>query len=209
MPTSKATRPIDNARPAPRGTAPSQRRGDTRIRFILRAILPIVVFACGAPACVDAAPLPAAEPKPPPPDSPPVAFVYETADGGTLTSAQLHGRYVVIALAATYDLTSQAQLKVRGMVQRDHKPRLNVAALVLEPPENKPLVVAFAQGLDLHFPVALADERTIAGHGAFEGLRAVPSVVILDREGREVLRHIGPLDVKQLEAALASVEKNR
>lgn len=175
----------------------------------IEALLVIAALASTAAACVDAGPLPAAQPAPPPANGPPLSFVYQTTDGGLLTSAELLGRFTVIAFAATYDLTSQAQLKVLGIVQRDHAPRLNVAALVLEPPENKPLVVAFAQGLDLHFPVALADAGTIAGHGAFEGLRAVPSVVILDREGREVLRHVGPLDVKQLEAALESVGAGR
>ena len=173
------------------------------------ALLVIAALASTAAACVDAGPLPVTQPPVAAPNGPPVVFAYETTDGGLLTSAELLGRFTVIAFAATYDLTSQAQLKVLGIVQRDHKPRLNVAALVLEPPENKPIVVAFAKGLDLRFPVALADEGTIAGHGAFEGLRSVPSVVILDREGREVLRHVGPLDVKQLEAALASVERNK
>ncbi len=206
---SKATPSIDQPPASGRRTTCGELSCVTNVTRLFRALLLIVAVASGAVACVDAGPLPVPEAPPPPLDSPPVVFVYETTEGGTLTSTELRGRFTVIALAATYDLTSQAQLKVLGMVQRDHKPRLNVAALVLEPPENKPLVVAFAQGLDLHFPVALADERTVAGHGAFEGLRAVPSIVILDREGREVLRHIGPLDVKQLEAALASVEKAR
>ena len=172
-----------------------------------RSLLLAWTLSFGAAACVDAGPPPIVQPPAPEPGGPPVSFAYETADGGILTAASLRGRYTVIAFAATYDLTSQAQLKVLTQIQRDHKPRLNVAALVLEPAENKPIVVAFANGLGFAFPVAIADERTLAGHGPFEGLRAVPSVVILDREGREVLRHVGPLDKKQLEDALTSVER--
>ncbi len=52
---------------------------------------------------------------------------------------------------------------------------------------------------------ALADEPTLAGHGPFDGLHAVPSIVILDREGREVHLHVGAYDQTQLDAALASV----
>ena len=183
-------------------------RSKTRtIAFDPRVIAVCGALAVGLVACVDAGPPPIVQPPAPEPDGPPVTFAYETADGGALTSDSVRGRYTVIAFAATYDLTSQAQLKVLAQIQRDHKPRLNVAALVLEPAENKPLVVAFANGLGFAFPIAIADERTLAGHGPFEGLRAVPSVVILDREGREVLRHVGPLDKKQLEDALMSVER--
>lgn len=161
-----------------------------------------VALAVLSGACVEVAAPPVAEPPAPIANGPPVSFSYETTDGGRLNAVDLRGRFTVIAFAATYDLTSQAQLKVLGMVQRDHRPRVNVAALVLDPPENKPLVIAFAQSLDLRFPVALADEATIRGHGAFEGLHAVPAIVILDREGREVHRHIGAYDQKQLDAAL-------
>lgn len=171
------------------------------LRFL--TTLSAVASLCVLPsACVEAGPAPVVEAAPPPVSGPPVTFSFETTDGGRLRDADVRGRFTVLAFVATYDLTSQAQVKVLGMVQRDHRPRVNVAAVVLEPPENKPLVIAFAQGLDLRFPVAIADEDTVAGHGAFEGLHAVPAVVILDREGREVHRHIGPYDQKQLEAAL-------
>lgn len=196
---SKATPSTDAALdPAHRG------RGRAAPRLRLRACAIGIVASLGAlsSACVEATPVPAVEVAPPPANGPPVAFSFETTDGATFRDADVRGRFTVIAFAATYDITSQAQLKVLSMVQRDRRPRVNVAAIVLEPPENKPLVIAFAQSLDLRYPVALADERTVAGHGPFEGLHSVPAIVLLDREGREVHRHIGAYDQKQLEAAL-------
>jgi len=160
-------------------------------------------------ACVEATPLPAADPEPPPPDSPPIDFVYETADGGRLTAAELRGRFTVLAFVATYDLASQAQVKILGLVQRDHTPRVNVAVIAMEPVENRPLVIAFQQSLDLHFPVAIADARTVEGRGPFSGLNQVPSTVILDREGREVFRHAGTLDEKKIRAELDRLGKRR
>jgi hypothetical protein len=165
--------------------------------------------ACALAACVDAAPLPIAEAPPAPAYGPPVEFVYETTDGGHLAAADLRGRLTVIAFIATYDLDSQGLVKILGFVQRSHTPRVNVAAIALEQPDNKPLVIAFAESLDLRFPVALADERTIAGRGPFDKLHSVPSVVILDREGREAYRHIGGLGEKAIHAALDQIDLPR
>src|SRR5690349_19771168 len=128
------------------------------------------------------------------PTSPPIRFSYETTDGRTLQASDLRGRFTVIALVATYDLTSQAQMKVLSLVQRSHAPRVNVAAIALDPAENRPLVIAFAQSLGFDFPVAIADAETIAGRGPFGALNAVPSVLILDRSGREVYRHVAAID---------------
>jgi hypothetical protein len=157
------------------------------------------VIAIAIAGCV---PVPVTPPEAPPPVGPPIDFTYETADGGVLTAASLRGRCTVLAFVATYDLISQAQVKVLSLVQRDHTPRVNVAALVLGPPESKPLAIAFGQSLHVAFPVALAGTSTLEGRGPFAGVRRVPSVFILDREGRILLSHTGPMEEKPLRAEL-------
>ncbi len=97
----------------------------------------------------------------------------------------------LILFAATYDTASQAQARIVQAVLRQQVPRINVLLLALEPPHHKMLVEAFAQSLNLSYPIALADADTIAGHGVFEGLHHVPSLVLLDRQGRERWRHLG------------------
>ena len=81
-----------------------------------------------------------------------------------------------------------------------------MAVLVLEASENPPLLEAFAQTMALEYPVALADAATIAGQGPFAGLHHVPSVVLLDRQGREAWRHLGLADEAMMEAALREAE---
>jgi hypothetical protein len=114
----------------------------------------------------------------------------------------------VIGFVTTYDVASQAEARFLAGLLRDHKPRLNVALLVLEPPENRPLVEAFAATLKLPYPVALAGAATIAGEGPFAGLHHVPSVVILDREGREALRQLGFTTQNALEELVRAVERS-
>jgi hypothetical protein len=112
----------------------------------------------------------------------------------------------VIGFLATYDRDCQAEARYLALLERHHSPRLNVVALVLEAPDNLPLVEAFVAFLGLTYPVAMADAPTIAGNGPFAGLHHVPSVVILDRAGREAWRHVGFVDQAALEAAVRAVE---
>ncbi len=126
------------------------------------------------------------------------SFSYRTIDGRAATSQGYRGRMTVVALAATYDTASQAQARFVNVAYRRHTPRINALLLVLEPPHHAPLVQAFASSLEIRYDVALADEDTIAGNGPFPGLHHVPSIVLLDRDGREVWRQLGVIDDKEL-----------
>jgi hypothetical protein len=134
------------------------------------------------------------------------SFAFPALDGRAVSSQALRGRVSVIVLATTYDDASLAQVRFLRSVFRRHVPRINAAVLVLEPERNRPMVEAFASSLELRFPVAMADQATIAGHGPFPGLHHVPSVVVLDGEGREVWRRIGLTTRRELEEALARIE---
>lgn len=144
---------------------------------------------------------------PPSAQQPPLQFSFPEVTGGELSSEKLRGRITVIGLITTYDLPSQAQVRHLSRLAREHVPRLNVALLVLEPPENRELVALFAGSLSPKLPVGMADAATTRGEGPFAGLHHVPSVVILDRDGRERFRYLGLLEQDKLDAAVVDVEK--
>ena len=133
-------------------------------------------------------------------------FQFETLDGAELSRASLAGRTTVIGFVTSYDVPSQAQARFLANVERRFVPRVNVAVLVYEPPENLPLVQAFVRTLDLRYPAALVDPDTLAGRGPFPGMHHVPAVVVLDRDGRERWRHLGLVEQRELEAVLRSLE---
>jgi hypothetical protein len=168
------------------------------------AFVPVAALVASLPACGEG---PHRQALPPASVAAgPVLFTYETIDGRALSTESLANRISVIAFLATYDVHSQAEARLLASLRRHHSPRLNVAALVLEPPENRPLVEAFASSLGLDYPIALADAATIAGEGPFANLHHVPSVVVLDRAGHEVWRHVGFVSEAGLEAAVREVE---
>jgi hypothetical protein len=137
-----------------------------------------------------------------------VSFSFETLDGKTLSTASVAGRITVLGFITTYDVASQAEVRFLLGLGRTHAPRLNVAFVVLERKENRPLIEAFVSALSIPYPVALADEETIEGRGPFAGLHHVPSVVILDRQGREVWRHLGLIRETELEQAVRAAEQS-
>ena len=161
-----------------------------------------------APAAVAAS----SEPRPVERDvGAPVAFSWLEARARAgrderVDAASLRGRVTVLAFVTTYDVASQAATRFAMQLARSHVPRLNVALVVLEPIESRPLVDAFASALDLPFPALLADDATIRGEGPFAGLHHVPSFVVLDREGRERARHLGLLEHAELDAIVRRVE---
>lgn len=137
----------------------------------------------------------------------PLRFSFEAVDGRPISSEAFADRVTIIGFFTTYDVHSQVAARFLAGLARRHTPPVNVAALMLESADNKPLVEAFAKAIALPYPVAIADAATIAGEGPFAGLHHVPSVVILDRRGREAFRHVGLIDQAALEAAVRGVEK--
>lgn len=180
--------------------------------MILRRLRLALALAAAAFACAACGAPPAESQKSVAPVAPLAArgpvlrFSFEAIDGRKISTESLAGRVSVIGFYTTYDFASQVQARTLASVARHHVPRINVAGLVLEPPENRMLIEAFASTLNLGYPIALADTLTITGNGPFAGLHHVPSVVILDREGREVWRKIGLIDEAALEAVLRGLD---
>lgn len=130
-------------------------------------------------------------------------FAFVTLDGKAATSAGYRGRMTLIGFAATFDIGSQAQARFINEVARKHTPRINALLLVLEPPEHRPMVEAFASSLNLGYDVVHADASTTASGGPFAGHNNVPSVILLDREGREVWKNLGLIEAGPLSQAIA------
>jgi hypothetical protein len=139
------------------------------------------------------------------PRAAPVDFAFPTADDGRLVNSETtRGRATVLAFITTYDMVSQLVVRRLGELIVRFTPRANAAAIVLEAPRYADLVPAYRDSLGLPFPVVMADFATQQGTGYFGDIDKVPVVVILDRDGREVWRHQGPLDTAELESALRS-----
>ncbi len=132
--------------------------------------------------------------------SAPLHFQYPLIDGRSwLTADALRGHPTIIGFLTTYDLASQAQARFLNGLVRRLAGRVQVAAVMLERTENRPLIIAFRDGLNLGYPVAIGDADIISGEGPFGDVHVVPSTVVLDAQGRLVWKKLGLAGEEELE----------
>ena len=106
----------------------------------------------------------------------------------------------------TSDLFSQAQASRLEDLYRSHEPRINAAAIVLEPPKNIELVHAFVEVLKLTYPVGIADQNELSHQGLLGEVQKVPAWLILDRQGRVSASGVGSFSLGELEQAITRAE---
>ena len=88
-------------------------------------------------------------------------------------------------------------------VIRRHRPRANAGAVVLEAPDHGTLAEVFRDTLGLSYPVGLALSPGVQEGGPFGRIDRVPSLFVLDRDGRLVFEAAGVLTAAEIERALA------
>jgi hypothetical protein len=166
---------------------------------VRRALLGIVLssaLACATPA----AGVPVASPAR---RAAPIQFDFPAVgDDVIVNSETMRGRVTALLFITTFDLASQLLARRLGEVLISFAPRANAAAVVIEPPRYADLLPAYREAMSLPYPVVIADFATQQGGGPFGSVTFVPTLIVLDREGREVWRHEGPLERRELEAAL-------
>jgi hypothetical protein len=136
----------------------------------------------------------------------PVEFSFFAPDGTRFDSASTRGRVTAILLLTTYDLNSQVVARRLNEVLRSFKPRFNAGAVVLEPSKYAVFLEPFKQSLGLRYPVVLADQATLQGDGALGGGVEVPTLVVLDAQGRPLWRLSGPATEQQIRSALEAAQ---
>ena len=158
-------------------------------------------LACATPS--------ATAPEAPRAQAEPIEFAFGTTQGALFDSSSTRGRSTLILFVTTFDLASQAQARYLNEVVREHRPRANAGAVVLEPPKHRILAEAFRTSLGLVYPVALANPSTLAGTGPFGDIGGVPALVVLDKRGRPVFRSRGAVSKDQMQDALRAADEGR
>jgi thiol-disulfide isomerase/thioredoxin len=103
-----------------------------------------------------------------------------------LSPGELSGQVVLVSFFATWCFPCVAEIPTLEALQRDYGPRgFRVVAVGMDL-EGERVLAPFAEHYGLNYPVLVADEALIAGQSVFGPIRALPTTVILDREGRAV-----------------------
>jgi len=124
------------------------------------------------------------------------AFRYATTDGAILDPAALRGRPAVVALWASTCSASRLALESLGALHREYASR-GAAVVILADDRERAAVDSLVAAARVTAPVALAGETLIATftHGQsvlpWRKAFALPTLLVLDADGRVVYRQIG------------------
>jgi hypothetical protein len=99
----------------------------------------------------------------------------------------------------TFDLPSQAAARRVSDFVRVRVPKVNAVAVVLEAAENAVLADVFGKSLGLRYPVALADSVELRASELFSHVNGVPTLLVLDPQGRLVRKNVGVFEEAALE----------
>jgi hypothetical protein len=131
-----------------------------------------------------------------------IEYAFDSLDARPVSSGAARGRPAVLVFMTTWDLSSQAQIDYLVPMAKRDADGVFYAAVALQEDKDREILEVYKAQLQLSFPVALADKEIIAGRGPFGDVHAVPTTVILDREGRMVWRHIGLAKPEEIRAGL-------
>ena len=129
-------------------------------------------------------------------------YVFGTTDGEEVSAESMRGRVTAMVFVTTFDLASQLAAKQLNQALHTHRPRVNAAAVVLEAPKYAPLADVFRSSLQLSYPVAIADLPMLARNSTLGEIHSVPTLIVFDPQGREVLRHYGAFSNEELDGWL-------
>lgn len=138
---------------------------------------------------------------------PRLTYSIPTVAGGPIDSTAHRGRVTVLLFVTTFDVLSQSQASRLEDLYRSHEPRINAAAVVMEPPRNWELVQSFAKILALSFSVGMADNQQLSVQGLLGDINTVPAWLVLDAEGRLSASGVGTLTLAQLDKAVKQAER--
>lgn len=133
-------------------------------------------------------------------------FTLPKLEGGPVSLASLRGRVVVLDFWATWCPPCRAELPwLVKLTQRYEARGVTLLAVDLDdPPDREQLIREFTAG------VRGLDRSVVLGDLAVEAdfaIKSMPTLVILDREGRELSRFVGATDEQTLERLLESLAR--
>lgn len=114
-------------------------------------------------------------------------FKLKDFTGKELTLAASRGNVVLLNFWATWCGPCREEIPELVALQSRYKDRLQIIGLVVdEDDENEIRKVIASEGIN--YPVALADPETRLSYG---GIAALPTVFVINPEGRVVQKHVG------------------
>jgi thiol-disulfide isomerase/thioredoxin len=131
-------------------------------------------------------------------------FAVSDLNGQTVDSANLRGKVVLVDFWATWCVPCESEIPHLVEWQSKYAAQgLQVVGLSMD--DTASPVKTYAEKHKIDYPVAMADEKTIA---TFGGVLGLPANILIGRDGKQIAKHVGVTDInllqKEVERALAA-----
>jgi thiol-disulfide isomerase/thioredoxin len=129
-------------------------------------------------------------------------FSLKTAKGETIELQDFQGKVVVINFWASWCPPCRAEIPGLQEVYRKYRPKgLEIVGISLDRDGWK-AVSPLVRDMNIEYPVVLGDNDVANAYG---GIRAIPTTIIVDRDGKIVDRVTGFLDRRQFEDEIREI----
>jgi thiol-disulfide isomerase/thioredoxin len=137
----------------------------------------------------------AKDPSPTPP------FFVSDLSGHTVSTAQLHGKVVIVNFWATWCPPCREEIPSLIALQNKYKDRLQVIGVSVDEDTPAAFVKAFSDKEGINYPVVMGTE--IAKE--YGGVPALPTSFVVNTEGRVVQKHVGLLEPVEIESEVRAL----
>jgi thiol-disulfide isomerase/thioredoxin len=117
-------------------------------------------------------------------------FKFKDFSGKELNLEASRGKVILLNFWATWCGPCRAEIPELIALQNRYKDRLQIIGLVVDDDDEKG-IRSVIESEGINYPVALADPDTRFAYG---GIAALPTVFVINSEGRVVQKHIGLFD---------------
>jgi hypothetical protein len=139
------------------------------------------------------------------PASMPVSYNFSSIDDRPVSSDAARGKVAVFALVTTWDLASQAQVDFLLAMAKNDGDKVFYGLIALEEKSNRELVEAYVRMLKVPFPAAMASPSAMRHGGPFGEIREVPTLVLIDAQGRVAWTKTGLVKADEIRAAMRAL----
>ena len=122
-------------------------------------------------------------------------FTVNELKGHSLDSRSLRGKVVLVDFWATWCVPCEEEIPHLVEWQKKYDAQgLQVVGLSMD--DTVSPVKTYVEKHKMEYPVAMADDKTIAGFGGVLGL---PVNIVIGRDGKQIAKHVGVTDINLLE----------
>lgn len=141
------------------------------------------------------------------PASPAPDWKLKDVNGQEVSSAMLKGKVAVIDFWATW--CGPCRMEIPGYVELQKKygkDRLVIVGISVDA-QGPGVVKSFVEKNKMNYQVVMANDDVVAAFGGSEGIQAIPTTFIIDREGQIRDKKVGAEHTEEFEKRLAKYLK--